>query len=227
MLNLTRRIEAEVEASAMARLDRQRVKKALEVADVNSPPGNGHMASRSSSSTGTSSNPNNNNGMIQGTDPPSKWNIALAAGSSAAGIALLALHTPLPLTVCCFVVVAAYAAIDPLDDDSVFAPLARILGRATIETAATTTPKVKAAILAATTGEEEVTALKQRITELEEENGELRRWVTRREKVDENLSAFTLDELRDYARRNRIVFTGRTKAQLFMTLWERGIIKIN
>ena len=59
------------------------------------------------------------------------------------------------------------------------------------------------------------------------ENRELKQWVTRRERVDENLSAFTLEELRDYARRNRIVFTGKTKAQLFMTLWERGIIKIN
>jgi len=41
------------------------------------------------------------------------------------------------------------------------------------------------------------------------------------------MNAFTMDELRDFARQNGVVFSGRTKAQLFATLLERGIIKIN
>ena len=48
--------------------------------------------------------------------PPSRMKIAFAAGTSAATVALLALHTPLPVSACAFVVVAAYAAVDPLDD---------------------------------------------------------------------------------------------------------------
>ena len=213
-----RRLEAEVEASAMARLDKERVKRALQnKRDDMRNNYNDYSASSSSSM------------MEYDVDqPPSRMKIAFAAGTSAATVALLALHTPLPVGACAFVVVAAYAAVDPLDDGGgIFAPLARILGRATIETTNDALPRMKSAILAATTGEEEISRLKQRVQELERENAKLKQYMGIRETVDDNMSAFTLDELRDYARRNGVVFSGRSKAQLFAALLERGIIKIN
>ena len=209
-----RRLEAEVEASAMARLDKERVKKALQ---------NKQDDMRNNFGAPSSSMMEYDIGQ-----PPSRMKIAFAAGTSAATVALLALHTPLPVGACAFVVVAAYAAVDPLDDGGgIFAPLARILGRATIETTNEALPRVKGAILAATTGEEEISRLKRRVQELEKENAKLKQYMGIRETVDDNMNAFTLDELRDYARRNGVVFSGRTKAQLFATLLERGIIKIN
>ena len=213
-----RRLEAEVEASAMARLDKERVKRALQNKRDDMRNNYNDYGALSSSSM-----------MEYDVDqPPSRMKIAFAAGTSAATVALLALHTPLPVSACAFVVVAAYAAVDPLDDGGgIFAPLARILGRATIETSNQALPRVKGAILAATTGEEEISRLKQRVQELERENAKLKQYMGIRETVDDNMSAFTLDELRDYARRNGVVFSGRTKAQLFATLLERGIIKIN
>jgi len=218
-----RRLEAEVEASAMARLDKERVKRALQ-------------SRRDDLRSGNSYNPygggRTSSSLMEydATDqqPPSRMKIAFAAGTSAATVALLALHTPLPIGACAFAVVAAYAAVDPLDDGGgVVAPLARILGRATIETTNEALPRVKGAILAATTGEEEIGRLKRRVQQLEKENAQLRSALGIRETVDDNMNAFTLDELRDYARRNGVVFSGRTKAQLFATLLERGIIKIN
>mmetsp|Transcript_33035 Transcript_33035/g.97465 ORF Transcript_33035/g.97465 Transcript_33035/m.97465 type:complete len:307 (-) Transcript_33035:773-1693(-) len=210
-----RRLEAEVEASAMARLDKERVKRALQ----NKRDGIGGSYAYGDPSTLTE---------YEADQPPSRMKIAFAAGTSAATVALLALHTPLPIGACAFAVVAAYAAVDPLDDGGgIFAPLARILGRATIETTNTAMPRVKGAILAATTGEEEISRLKRRVQELEKENVELKQYLGIRETVDDNMNAFTLDELRDYARRNGVVFSGRSKAQLFATLLERGIIQIN
>ena len=209
-----RRLEAEVEASAMARLDKERVKRALQ-------------NKRDDASSYAYGDPSSL-AEYESDQPPSRIKIAFAAGTSAATVALLALHTPLPISACAFVVVAAYAAVDPLDDGGgVFAPLARILGRATIETTNTAMPRVKGAILAATTGEEEISRLKRRVQELERENAKLKQSMGIRETVDDNMNAFTMDELRDFARQNGVVFSGRTKAQLFATLLERGIIKIN
>jgi len=218
-----RRLEAEVEASAMARLDKERVKRALQSKRDDLLSGSGGRTSSSLTEYDAAADQQANN-----QPPPSRMKIAFAAGTSAATVALLALHTPLPVGACAFAVVAAYAAVDPLDDGGgVVAPLARILGRATIDTTNEALPRVKGAILAATTGEQEISRLQRRVRQLEKENAQLRSALGIRETVDDNLNAFTLDELRDYARRNGVVFSGRTKAQLFATLLERGIIKIN
>ena len=202
-----RRIEREVEAAALARIDHNQVRRVI-LSDENKlyPQSLGQADER--------------------PDPPSKWSIALAAGSAAAGVLFVVTQSMIPSGFS-FILVATYAIMED-DESGVFSPLARILGRATITSASNTKkqigPKVKAAIRAAATGEEEFTSLQKRVSILERENEELKLWKLRRQAVDNNIHRYGLEELKSLAKQNKIPFSGRAKAQLLMRLLHEEIV---
>jgi hypothetical protein len=104
-------------------------------------------------------------------------------------------------------------------------PLARVVGRATLESAKAAQPKVRALARAAVHGEEEWLAMQDKIERLEQENADLLLWKQQRISADEKLSDFTLDELKEQARVNGLT-VGGTKSQLMMRLVEANVIKL-
>lgn len=193
-------IEKKVRASAQADLDMKRIANAL---DENSVPRDDLFPERV---------------------PSSGPSVALAAAASSATLALVTFHS---ITVSGFVFVVVFLAAsgDPNDEESILGPIMRVLGRATIKSVEASQPKMKALARAVVTGEEEIAALKRQMAELQKENDQLRQWQERRNKLDENISAFSHEELKQYARMNGIQ-VGGTKPQLFLRLIDAGVIKI-
>lgn len=163
--------------------------------------------------------------------PPSQWKIALAAGLAAALVSFILLHRPL-LSFACFLTTAIAAARDPIDEksilvngeDDVAGPLARLIGRATLQSIEGTTPKVRAITRAAVTGDAEIDSLRGRVRELERENKSLALWVERRRYVDEHVGRFKLDQLKASARKEGLT-VGGTKVQVMMRLAEAGCLE--
>jgi len=114
---------------------------------------------------------------------------------------------------------------DPLEEDSVAGALARVVGRFTLQSVQASQPKVRAIARAAVRGDEELAYLSRRVAELEAENADLALWKQQRQAVDDALSDFNVDELKEKARSNRIAIGG-TKSQLLMRLVEAGIVKL-
>lgn len=213
-------MEKEVRASAQATLDLKRVTEAL--TDANS--GVCYEPSSSMTVLNNSSDPN----FSPDVSPPSQWKIAFSAGLAASLVSFLLLHQPL-LSFALFLATTIVAARDPIDEgstlidgeDNVAGPLARLIGRATLQSIEESTPKVRAMTKAAVTGSAEIDFLRGRIQELEVENASLALWVERRRYVDENVGGVTLDQLKDSARKEGLA-VGGTKAQLMMRLAEAG-----
>jgi hypothetical protein len=111
---------------------------------------------------------------------------------------------------------------DPLDEDNATGAVARQVGRMTIQSVESSKPKLKAIARAALTDQEEIVLLKQRIKRLEFAKADLELWKERRTAVDENASRYSLDELKDVARRNKLALGG-TKSQLLMRILENGV----
>mmetsp|Transcript_493 Transcript_493/g.813 ORF Transcript_493/g.813 Transcript_493/m.813 type:complete len:270 (+) Transcript_493:55-864(+) len=153
------------------------------------------------------------------------WKVALSAGIVSSVFAnFLLLHSfILSSLVCAGVFFVANG--DPLEEDSVAGALARVVGRFTLQSVQVSQPKVRAIARAAVRGDDEVTQLLRRVDELEDENEELFLWKERRQAVDEALSEFNVDELKEKARKNRITIGG-TKSQLLMRLVEADIIRL-
>eukprot|EP00555_Chaetoceros_dichaeta_P007745 CAMPEP_0198257498 /NCGR_PEP_ID=MMETSP1447-20131203/7167_1 /TAXON_ID=420782 /ORGANISM="Chaetoceros dichaeta, Strain CCMP1751" /LENGTH=332 /DNA_ID=CAMNT_0043944417 /DNA_START=137 /DNA_END=1131 /DNA_ORIENTATION=- len=227
-------MEKEVRASAQATLDLKRVKEALTVTTPLSSreKDNDNDASYYTSSSSSSSLPsstsmrvlNSPNSTPSDIPPPSQWKIALAAGLAATLVSFLLFQQPL-LSFACFLTTTIVAARDPIDEksilvdgeDDVAGPLARLIGRATLQSIEGSTPKVRAITRAAVTGNAEIDSLRGRIRELERENTSLSLWVERRRYVDEHVGRFKLDQLKASARKEGLT-VGGTKVQVMMRL---------
>jgi hypothetical protein len=199
----TTNLEKKVLASAQAKLDYDRVVAAMDGGKID---------------TTTE--------MFPDRVPTSQWYVALAAAGAAAGVSFVLFQN---IYISAFGVAAVLLAAsqDPLDeDDNVYGALVRLLGRATIQSVEASQPRVRALARAVLTGEEEIGELKRHIVELQEENHRLQIWIRRRVYVDENISAFSFDELKDQARCNGIK-VGGTKTQLLMRLLEAEIVSVD
>lgn len=204
-------MEKEVIASANAKLDVNRVKNVL-------------LSDKDTSR-------NSNGGEFDEQMQPSQWSVALASGSMTALLSFILFHQPV-ISVFFFLIVTYVASKDPLqgndglvEGDDISGPIARIVGRATIKSIETSKPKVKAVARAAIFGDDEIKVLRERLQELEIENSQMKRWIQRRNAIDDMAKYYSLDYLKDMARNNGIVMEGN-KAQLMMRLMEAGILKL-
>jgi hypothetical protein len=152
-----------------------------------------------------------------------QWKVALAAALASALLGFIAAKS-LVFAALSFVVVFFLANGDPLED-GVAGAFARILGRLTIKSVNASTPKIQAMARAAITSEEEITVLKEQTSRLQEENNRLVLWKQRRIAVDESLSNYGLEELKETARQNNIP-VGGNKTQLLMRLVEAEVIQL-
>jgi hypothetical protein len=152
----------------------------------------------------------------------SPWQISLAAASAVSIFVLVTTNASLMIAGIVFVVVFVVANGDPLDEDNATGAVARQVGRMTIQSVESSKPKLKAIARAAMTDQEEIVLLKQRIKRLEFAKADLELWKERRTAVDENVSRYSLDELKDVARRNKLALGG-TKSQLLMRILENGV----
>jgi hypothetical protein len=155
------------------------------------------------------------------TSPPSTWRISLAA-ASATSIASLFLFGSVSVSVFVLATIFIVASADPLQDDSLLGALARLLGRATLQSYEASQPKVKALARAVVTGNDELGDLRLRLKSLEKQNKDLRKWKKRRLYVETNLHQYSLDELRQQARLHGIPIGG-TKLELLQRLVDAGV----
>ncbi|KAG7341875.1 hypothetical protein IV203_006967 [Nitzschia inconspicua] len=152
----------------------------------------------------------------------SPWQISLAAASAVSSFVLVTTNASLMIAGIVFVVVFVVANGDPLDEQNPTGAVARQVGRMTIQSVESSKPKLRAIARAAITDQEEIILLKQQVKRLEKDNAELTLWKKRRVAVDENLSRYTQEELKDVARSNRLA-VGGTKSQLMMRILEAGV----
>jgi spore coat protein CotF len=146
----------------------------------------------------------------------SAWNVALASAFFTSSLTWF-LSTSLFLALVAFVATFFIAYQDPLEEEGVAGPLARVLGRWTIESVETSSPKIRAVARAAITNQEEITQLQSQVRVLEQQNAELIRWKERRLAVEDNLGHYTLAELKEMARKNNIAVGGK-KQELMLRL---------
>lgn len=152
----------------------------------------------------------------------SPWQISLAAASAVSTFVLVTTNASLTITGIVFVVVFFIANGDPLDEDNATGAVARQVGRMTIQSVESSKPRLKAIARAVITDQEEIVLLKKQIRELRKDNAKLQLWKERRMAVDDNLSRYSLDELKDVARTNRLA-VGGTKSQLMMRILENDV----
>lgn len=184
-------LEKEIISSVQEKLDKKRVVEALLEDDLNDP-----------------------------LEASSSWNIPTAGALVASGLSFALLHN---LSISAVVLVSVFIAAsgDPSQEDGLAGAMARILGRYTIKSVQESQPKIRAIARAVVTGEEEIVGLKERISELEEQNTQLRRW----KRTHEALPNYTLDGLKMVAQENSLA-VGGTKAQLLMRLVEAGVVRL-
>lgn len=196
-------LEKEVYASARLKMDQRRMENAL--------------LEKDDERIGTGSSDPQRTAMMA-----SPWQISLAAASAVSTFVLVTTNASLSIAGIVFVVVFAVANGDPLDEDNATGAVARQVGRVTIQSVESSKPKLKAIARAAITDQEEIVLLKRQIQRLEGDNANLKLWKERRMAVDDNLSRYTLDELKDVARSNQLA-VGGTKSQLMMRILENGV----
>ncbi|KAL3920163.1 MAG: hypothetical protein SGILL_003400 [Bacillariaceae sp.] len=152
----------------------------------------------------------------------SPWQISLAAASAVSTFVLVTTNASLVVAGTVFVVVLVTALRDPLEEDNASGAVVRTVGRMTISTVESSKPKLKAIAKAAITDQEEIAILKEQMTNLEREKDDLELWKRQRLAVEASISKFSLDELKDIARENKLA-VGGTKIQLMMRLVESGV----
>lgn len=165
----------------------------------------------------------------------SSWQIALAAATSTSFITYtFVTKNNVWMTVFCFIIVFGVALIDPIDDDSILwllGPLARLWGRQTLQSyKETIQPKAIAVARAVVTDNQEWIALQQRIVYLEQENADLMQWKQIRLQAEENLSNYTLAQVKEWNQNHGLPVGGlgkRTKLQLLTQVleYEQGMIE--
>lgn len=212
MLSLERQVRSDVQA----RVDQQNLDRAL----------------TSFISTDTIQSPSTQQQQQRQRLGQSQFAVAVASGVAAGAASFVATHS-LVTALMASLGVYYVAARDPVTEDDLAGSAARIIGRYTLDSVETATPKVKALARTALTGEEEILKLKSRIEALEvenaqlgEENAQLQLWKRRRAWVDDNSSKFNLTELKEKAR-DKSLPVGGTKAQLLMRLVEAGVVDLD
>lgn len=124
----------------------------------------------------------------------------------------------------CIFCLSWFVAIDPLKNDTLAGAVTRVLGRSVLGSVTVIKPKLKAVARAAVTEEDEIAFLVKRLQEAEQELRELRLWKQTREKLDSISSQFSLDDLKDLARRNKLSTSG-TKNDIVMRLFDAEVIE--
>lgn len=200
-------LEREVYATARAKMDQKQIERSLLENDQDATGSTADLSSRTSAAAVVMASP---------------WQISLAAASAVSTFVLISTNASLMIAGIVFVVVFAVANGDPLDEDNATGAVVRQVGRMTIQSVESSKPKLKAIARAAITDQEEIVLLKQQIKDLEEVNADLTLWKERRIAVDDNLSRYSLDELKDIARSNKLA-VGGTKSQLMMRILENGV----
>lgn len=199
-------MEKEVYASARLKMDQQQLERALL-----------EEKRQDSALTSTSAMDPQKTALMA-----SQWQISLAAASAVSTFVLVSTNASIPIAGIVFVLVFAVANGDPLEEENATGAVARQVGRLTIQSVESSKPKLKAIARAALTDQEELMLLKKQVWELQEENIALKLWQERRISVDDNLSRYSLDELKDIARSKRMA-VGGSKSQLMMRLLEGGV----
>ena len=214
-------LERQVRASARETVDWNRVLKALEQTDNNSP-SSLQLARNDLMYEDEPLLAAENNNTPSWT---SHLQVAAAAGLvTGAGSYVVLQNYYISLSVAGFVFVTAFLVDD--DDNNLTGALARILGRRTLQSVQATQPRVRALARAVVTGEAEIGALKEQIRQLEREAAALRRWKEQRIKIDRALPRFKVEELRAMARDNELVVKG-TKLDLLVRLVEADVIELD
>ena len=207
-------MEKEVVASTKANIDLKRVTDALD------------------SSTDLESDPETAAILAE------PWKISAAAAVTASCAAFYVTNNAI-VSAIALVGVFFAANGDPVEQDGIVGPSARVLGRATIKSVESSKPKLKAIARAAIADEtstadatpqmehlmRENRRLERSIQQLEAQNQSLTLWKQRRELVDQYLMYYSMPDLQEKARQNNISIAG-TKAQLLMALVERGIVDL-
>jgi hypothetical protein len=150
------------------------------------------------------------------------WKISTAAAIAASSFAFVTTNSYF-VSLLALIGVFLLASGDPVDEQGAFGAFARLLGRVTIKSVESSKPKLRAMARAAITNEEEIWNLKQQVENLQEENARLALWKQRRMAVDESLSHYSVDQLKEKARQMNLPMGG-TKAQLMMRLMEEEVV---
>jgi hypothetical protein len=208
-------IEKEVLASALAKLDRQRAAQLLMDDDDDDATS---MVTPSSSSL----SPSSMDPAMYTATTASPWKVSLAAASAVSTFVLLTTNASMVVAGIVFVVVFVAALGDPLEEDNATGAVARTVGRMTIQSVESSKPKLKAIAKAAISNQEEIAVLKQQITQLRKEKEALELWKQQRLMVEASFSKYSLDELKEIARENRLP-VGGPKMQLMMRLVQNDI----
>jgi len=153
------------------------------------------------------------------TTPASQWQIALAAAAASAGLVFWIWSFNGSVALVTFVLVFGLAVRDPLEDDSVWGALARLVGRQTISSYQASQPKLQALARAVVTGEEEIVALQLQLQALQQENQALQQWKQIRLEAEDSLGDYTVPQLKEELRQAQLPVSG-TKLQLLTRLLE-------
>ena len=160
--------------------------------------------------------------------PMPNWQIALTASTMTAALSFVLFSN---LYVSLFVLISIFvvANTDPIheNNDNVVGPLARLLGRATLQSARASKPTLQALARAVVTGQDEVRALQLKVQALQDETADLKQWKERRLWVEDNLQEFTVEELKQLARNHEIPVGKSTKLQLLQRLVDSNVIDIS
>jgi len=208
--------EAEIQESAIRGMDLQRIQEWLDSDDSNDTIGR-------RGSDGTT------------TQRENGWKVATASGVVMALGCNYVTHSVV-LSLLTLVVVTWVALKDPLDDgDGLVGPMARILGRTTLDSYQKIKPKLKSLARAAIQNEDRIAKLSTQVKELSQENQALRLYQQRREWIDANQSHYSLEELKSMAQQvqqqsyptRTFAYSTLSKQQLMMRLLEVGALRIN
>jgi hypothetical protein len=175
-----REMEKDIVGSTNAKLDLKRIANALESSDPES---------------------NLNPEMVANTAAP--WQLATAAAVTAS-VATFVATTNSILASIVFIGSFLAAIGDPVEEEGLAGPVARLLGRETIKSVESSKPKIRAVVRAAVTDEETIMQLQEEVTQLREENASLRLWKEKRVATEMLLAKYTMDELRELERRHRL-----------------------
>jgi hypothetical protein len=201
--------EAEIQESAMRGVDLLRIQEWLD----------------------NDENDNNDNNWDPTTSTTQRdrngWKVAVASGT-VMGLGCDYVTHSISLSLITFATVVWVALKDPLDDaDGLVGPLARIVGRTTLDSYQKVKPKLKALARAAIQNEDVIIKLSSEVKELRQQNQELRLYQQRREWIDTHQSQFSLDDLKGLAQQVRLSsYSTLSKQQLMMRLLETGALRM-
>jgi hypothetical protein len=196
-----REMEREVVGSTKAKLDLKRLSNAIE------------------SELESTGNPD----LVANDAAP--WQLATAAAITASVATFFITNNNSFLSTVVFIGAFFAALGDPIEEEGLAGSLARLLGRQTIESVERSKPKIRA-VVRAIADEETIVALEEEVKELREENARLQLWKKRRTAIDEVMPYFSLEELKDMARRHKLPVSG-TKTQLVSRLVENNVIDVD